>query len=1347
MKYIAVLSLLVFCIFQKTYGQHEVTWLTEEDGLTSNVATCVYKDHLGFIWIGTSYGLNVYTGKHFHHYKSDITDPHSLSDNQIFYISEDADSNLWVSTNIGLNRYVREKDHFKRYYTDTNDSSTISHNETRYHLTSRNGHFWFTSRDGLNKLIKSPKGDFTFKRYYFNSGKPGSKQKSKLSLFNLIEGDSGIIWLASWGKGLIKFNPEQDKFNFYMHRPSSDNGLPSNLLKSITRDRDGFIWIGSNKGFAILDPKTNTFKNDKNTPALNMSLRGIGDVNTLMCDNSGNMWVGRYSSLRIVNTKTFDLQNHVMNVAGEKMALINHIYQDNTGIVWVASGEEAIAKYDPNVDKFKEHYVTLKNKGEKDHIKSFAIDSNNNIWLATFENGLLKTDRAGNIMKRIANPNIRTRYIHHIVIDKQQRLWIGGLQGIEMFSLLDNTNTKTFIQEDKKAAKLEHNVIYKLVIDSRNWLWILTQEGVNYMNLNEEDLVVEDIPFDHNLLKNLDVYVDNNDDIVICGEGGAIFYSPEQGETHTLYYSPNNINGLSNYNVNCVVQDDEGYYWFGTNNGLNRYNKKTGEINTWYEKDGLGSALIYDIESFEKGIWIKTSKGLSQLTRKSGDIKNYTTVNGVPPKGSCLWKSGKEELYVSGESGYAFFKPAEIRDNKFVPKVYFTGFRANGQDVPIGDKSILKKHITCTRHITLHHDIRTLQFNFAALNYTLPRSNQYKYQLEGYDTAWHFLGNENKIILMNLAAGKYTLKVHGSNNDKVWSTKPAVMNITMLPPWWRTWQASSLTAIFLGLIVFFFRFFTQKKERLIAEMKKQKEINQMKFRFYTDMSHEIRTPLTLIQGPLKRILGFPNLHDSVRDNVRVIEKNTERLLQMVNNVLDIRKLELYGMELRPSDFDIISFTQQYITSLEGKEFELRFYANVKTLLVHMDMDAFDKILSNLLSNAVKYSPENGKIEVFINYEENCSGHRNKQAGTITIEVKDNGPGIPDEEKENIFNRFYRVKGRPDQTHKGFGIGLHLVKEAVNALEGEISVVSNAPSGCVFTVELPVEQKGLENIHHEQKINIDLGMPTLPNIFDNVKGADNKLLVVEDHKDLRNYIASVFSEEKIEIITARDGKEGVEKAREYIPDIIITDIMMPVMNGMELVHSLKNDNLTDHIPVIMLTAKSLVEDQVDGLKTGADDYLVKPFEESILKAKVSTLLKNREILQNKFRAGIVTWEKDKKEVGDLPEIQDNDGNKLFLDRAKEIIEKSYSSEDFNTQSLADELLITRRHLTRKFSGLTGMLPSDYIRDFRLQKAYDILQKNREITINELAYQNGFKSASHFSRVYKEKFGNRPSDFKR
>ncbi|MFP4060858.1 MAG: two-component regulator propeller domain-containing protein [Bacteroidales bacterium] len=1372
---------IIFILFQFSFllssEKYIFERLSEKEGLSSNDVTCVYQDHMGFIWIGTTNGLNLYTGENIFHYKYDISDTRSISNNFIFYISEDADSNLWISTSHGLNRYMREYDHFERYFSTPDDHATITFNKTRYHMLDSKGNFWLSSRKGLNKLEKKSDGTFFFKRYYPKVFEGNDYYESQLSLFNMIEDDQGNIWTGSWGGGLIMFNPKKETFTHYRHDPDNPFSISGNIVRHISFDNTGNMWIGTyTRGVNVFNPKTGIFLNYQNTPGLRKLMHNESNIVVLVPDKKDNLWIGGNSFLQVIDPEKFESlyyesTSNKENECEESLSvgLVRHIYEDQTGIVWVSTGDKAVLKYDPNKDKFSEFFVSLKNRGEKDHVNGFVIDSNKHVWLSTFENGLLKTSGKGDILERFVYPKINNRYINHIIKDKQERIWIGGLDGIELFSIDKNKITNYYKNGFVNAKSLEHKVINKFIIDKKNVLWILTQEGINFIDLNHEDLIIQQFKPDLNLEKIYDLFADDENSIVFCGQDGAAIHSPKDGETKYLFHDPGNPSSLSSVNVNCAIQDKDGYYWFGTNQGLNRYSRKTDDFDVWYEKDGLASAAIYDIEPSGNGVWVRTAKGISHLNIFTEVIKNYSNENGLPDKIKILWKSSDNSIYVAAESGYVCFNPSKIKDNPHVSNVCFTNLKVNGYDIPIGANSVLKKHVSLTDQLVLPYDRHHLQFSFSALNYTLPEQSQYMYFLEGYDTSWQYLGSENKVLLMNLSPGKYTLKVKGSNNDNVWNDNPAKMRITLLPPWWKSWWAYIIYAlIFLGL---FYLLYMVRKYRLQMEVQKlnarlQHENDQMKLHFFTNISHEFRTPLTLIKGALDQLKDKKyNEHpgNNAKGAYDIMYRNINRLLLLINQVIDLRKLDIGKLKLEPEQGDVIKFTRDIFNEFESlatrKDIRYTFTASHDTWKCWFDKDKLSKILYNLLSNALKYTQIGGTIELTLSlltgrevdkYPLNESKDSNLQEPVyLELKVLNSGKLIPPDEMNKVFERFYRLPGEIREEQGSMGIGLSLVQELVKLHDGEIKVTSEKNRGNCFTIILPLAEGKEKKINYEKRqvnrgIREDKYKVSIPGeeaVFAmnetkrelQVKGQPI-LLIIEDNEDISALLTSQF-DRSFKIIHAKNGKEGLEKAINIIPDIIISDIMMPVMDGIAFCIESKKHELTCHIPVILLTARSDVESRIKGIDKGADAYISKPYDAQLLKSHVFNLLENRRMLKKKFSGYGLEHEN----------LSLNNSNISFIEKVNFIIDKNLAKEEFNISFLAGELGMSSRQVHRKFKGLMEKSAAEYVRTYKLNQAAKLLLSNRTLSISEIAYNFGYKHNSHFTTSFKKHFGKSPSEY--
>ena len=509
---------------------------------------------------------------------------------------------------------------------------------------------------------------------------------------------------------MIKFDPINEKFKHFRHDPKNKNSISSNIVNNIAFDKSGKLWVGTfNAGVNIFDIHSETFQNYYNSPKLKNRMRNASNITTIECDKDSIIWLGGNNSLHVLNPASLEVflyRNSFDDQLGKKgnphTGRISHIYEDNNGIVWVASWEKTVEKYDPNKDMFSKFFIPLNNKGQKDHINGFAKGDDNILWLSTFENGLIKSTLTGEIVDRITYPRLHDKILNHLVMDKENRIWTGGLNGIEVYSTKTNKIEAYFTPNYDDYSGIKNTNIHKFMLDSRNVLWVLTRETVVYIDLNNNTFSIEKFQHELKIEKTIDIFEDNKGNIVLCGRGGVVFYEPGAHKLTHVLHETTNPGGLSNNVINCGEQDGDGYYWFGSNNGLNRYDLATGEVKVWYEKDGLASAFVHDLEIVGEEVWFRTLKGVTQLNCSNGKIRNYSSEHGLPDKIKIVWKSPHDELYISGEAGYIRFKPSEIKDEKKAPKVVFTNLKVNGQKVPIAENSILKKHIMLTGHIEIN---------------------------------------------------------------------------------------------------------------------------------------------------------------------------------------------------------------------------------------------------------------------------------------------------------------------------------------------------------------------------------------------------------------------------------------------------------------------------------------------------------------------------------------------------------------------------------------------------------------------------------------------------------------------
>ncbi len=1358
MKLLLTILLFLTTSLMVVSQSFEFNEITLEDGISSDEVTCVHQDIYGFIWFGTANGLNRFDGENFVQYKNDFNNEKSISNNFIWSITSDQDSNLWIGTKSGLNRYITKKDHFERYlYMEGNPSK----NSIRDLLVDHKGRLWVCSGYGLRGMMKNQHGGFEANEYFPDFEFKDSIRKQEWAFMTIVEDVNHQLWTGSWGGGLMLFQPEEGIFECYRHNPEDISSISSDLITTIKEMPDGKLWVGTfNRGLNLFDPVSGKFENYRNNLFIKQQLNANERIMSILCDKKQRNWIGTGNSLFIFNEgleKRLFARTGDINKSKEFSLvkdLIYDIYEDNAGLIWIASGSGGVDLYDTQKDKFSKYYRKLGKGGFRNFIKQIENDEKGNLWIATFGDGLVYANKEGDVIKRIRQPEIKSDLVNVIYLHKN-KLFCGTVNGLSVIQNPSETNHAIMHLE---APVLTNATIRSILIPKDNNVWIIADDNVIKLSLDGYETVEDKKDYSSLIRVPLGMQLDNNDNAVIYGRGGMVIEDPIKHTRTKLNYLPNDIkNGLCNNEVLAVQQDHQGNYWIGTMAGLTKYNKNEKLFTHYFEKDGLASQKITDLIVVDDEPWILSKSALMHIDQR-GVIKNYYRSDGLFINSSTISKTKNQSVYIGSEGGFYHFTPSDIKINKLKPDVYFTGLWINGvKKEP--DGKLLNKNILQTESIVVNYSEKVLRFSFAALNYTMPEKNNYQYKLVGYDTSWNNLETRNELTLMNLNPGKYALMVRGSNNDKIWSDKPAIMHIKVLPPWWRSWKMILASFVIMTMILFLWRMFIVKKERIISEMKSAKEINQLKLKFFTNISHEIRTPLTLILGPANSLLTKEKLSKTGMSYADSILRNAQRLLNLVNQVMDFRKIDAGEFRLNPSKTNVKQFIDDLLKSYsfesEKKKLNIKLVTKVENEgYAYIDKIVLDNILTNLISNAIKYTPENGTITVSVSWI-NGDGHVETKSHTKKLEIRvaDTGIGIEPEETERVFNRFFRSQGIMSSKIEGTGIGLHYVKEMVNLHKGDIKVLKNQPKGSVFVVSLPVlvddgiyagtKYVAVENEYHYNNEKEGVKKRNDLQILENL---ENKqvILVVEDGDEMRGYISDILYHAGFEVITAEDGEEGVKKTFEFLPDLVISDIMMPIKDGIEMCNELKSASKTSYIPVILLTAKTLVEDQLEGYKTGADAYLTKPFDENLLITVVGNVFTNRELIRKHVREQLL--ENDERNVNinkpkEEPQIKDIHE---FIHKVKGIIEQEYQDDQFNTEKLATKLLISRRHFTRKFTNLTGYNPSDFIREYRLMKARQIIKNTSDLHINEVGFKVGFKNASHFTQCYKERFGVTPSE---
>ncbi|MEJ2052733.1 MAG: ATP-binding protein [Calditrichaceae bacterium] len=959
--------------------------------------------------------------------------------------------------------------------------------------------------------------------------------------------------------------------------------------------------------------------------------------------------------------------------------------------------------------------------------------------------------------------------------------WAGGLN-------LFNEKTKKFkrfVYDETDDGSLGSNNIFDIMCDSDGDLWIATMGGgLDLYNYKTQQFkrYTTDFQEANKISDNWVEYLleSSTGEIWISTTTAVDIFDKDKQKFTTFRHDTSDPHSI-NYNGAIVLyEDSNNNIWAGTESGLNLFNREDSTFSYYQESDGLPNNTIKGIcEDDEGNLWLSTNFGLSKFINginhpQKAKFKNYNISDGLQGnefnnRSVCKGQDGM--LYFGGNNGFNAFKPEDIEQNLEFPKVILTNFLIFNKPVEIGGKdSPLQKHISLCNELGLSYNHSVFSIEYAALNFLKPDRNNYAFMLEGFDNNWNYVGNQRLATYTNLDAGEYIFKVKASNNEGIWNDAATTLKIIIVPPWWETSWAYFLYFIIAFTILYtIWRFQLNKariKHELILEQQhaeKLQELNRMKSRFFSNITHEFRTPLTLIMGPVKQFLS-EGVQDNFKDKCRMIIRNSEKLYQLINQLLELNKLEAGYIRLKARKVNIIPRLEKIILTfsalMDAENIKFQFIVirdpsqHDEALNIYIDPDKFDKIISNLLTNAIKFTPENGRIELILKEYRNHEIDNilsDYQDGSIEIIVKDTGKGIPEENLQKIFDRFYQVDTYSTSGIVGTGIGLSLVKELVELHHGNIKAESVTGQGTTFTVRLflgsdhlkpeeiviPLEKQTpdknlvISKYLRSQEEQLPSRSETNINV---ISKNGSHILIVEDNIDVLKYLNDSLNN-KYHIIKARTGREGIKKAVKHIPDLIVSDIMMPNMDGYEFCRQIKGDERTSHIPIIFLTARASKESKIKGLKTGADDYIGKPFEIKELEARIQNLIEQRQRLKAKFN----------RKAGLRPEeITESSLDKKFLEKALAIIEENISDPEFGVERFAREMALSRVQLYRKVRALTGQTASEFIRTVRINRAAQLLKQKTD-NIGQIAFFVGFNSPSYFSKCFYKQFGIYPSNY--
>ena len=1351
------------------------------EGLSEKSVTCMLQDRKGFIWFGTRNGLNRYDGVAFKIYEFIYGDSTSLSGNFINSLVEDSVGNIWVGTmDAGLNLYDRARDIFIRYQPNAGDPNSLSDNWISDLYRDSHNNLWIgTEKEGLDLLEP---GSTIFQHFKRDPNRAQSLINNHVRV--TFEDAKLNLWVGTYGGGLDLFDRKQNRFIHHRHDPTDETSISSDYLYSYLTDSDGNTWVGTREGLNLIIPGEQGFTFKRYKPNI-MDPTGLihNIVLSVAEDNEGRLWIGMENgALTIYDKKAEKFTNFwpdPLDPTSIGSNSIWSIFADNMGTIWMGARNRGINKWDQYHTKFVHHILPPSgdHKLANNDVLCFVEDKTGNLWIGTDGGGLNYLDRKTNRYTHYVHDpqnskSLSSNSVISLELDSYGDLWIGTWEGgLNRF----NKNEGTFhhyYHNPGNPKSIGSNYVFSIFEDSDRKLWVgAFYEGLDLYDRKSDSFIhyKRDIndptAIGHNRV--FTMYEDSKKNLWIGTEGGGLIHMDRGNEKPiftTYRHNPNDSTSLSSNLINAIYEDSRNNLWIGTWVGLNKFDYQSRTFEAFRKEDGLADNVVYGIvEDTDGNFWVSTNQGISKFDPVKILFENYNTADGLQAqefiRGSFL-KSKSGEFFFGGVNGFNSFFPKEILDNPYVPPVYITNFWIYNDLIRPGINSPLKSNITETETIVLTYNQNEFSFEFAALNYSQAFKNTYSYFLEGYDKTWRFSGTQRKATYAKVPPGEYTFRVKATNNDGIWNEKGAFLKIIVNPPWWKSWWAYSVYAVTIVALFLWYRQNLINRERLRNDLKlehleltKMQEMDKLKSYFFANISHEFRTPLTLILSPIRDMFAGNFKGDAKKQYLMVI-RNGERLLRLINQLLDLSKLGAGSMKLKASQLDIVNFLKPIVSAFDSyaqkAQVKFKFEYPLAPVMVYLDADKFEKIITNLLSNAFKFTRE-GEIRLSVRIVGPVQDKNLNQASDNKVEVavEDSGAGIPQEYISSIFDHFYQVAHHSNS--EGTGIGLSLTKELVELHKGKIMVESEVGKGSTFKVILLLGKDHLKEAEIDDSDGpifasdktfagvepVAIGnLPQFEALADTRLADRPRILIIEDNIDMRTYIRQSLDTYYL-ITESGDGKDGLRKSLEIIPDLIISDVMMPGMDGVELCRSLKTNIYTSHIPVILLTAKADLESKIEGLETGADEYLSKPFNSYELQVRSKNLIRSREILRKRFT-------ESKKLILEPKEISITSLDEKFLKNVLQIIEKNISDSDFKVETLGKELDMDHMPMYRKIKALTGQTAVEFIRTIRLKRAAQLL-KQQKLTVAEVTYNVGFNDLQYFRSCFKKQFGVSPSEY--
>lgn len=1290
-----------------------------ENGISNNSVECSIQDDDGFLWFGTINGLNRFDGYTFKTFYHDPGDSTSVGSNFIRCLYSDSHGIIWVGTNKGVYTFNKIPEKFDHV------PSLPKGNATQI-ISDAKGVFWFI----INSSVYSYHPETGKVKLYPMDGREPVAN-------SIVVTPDQVLWVSTSSGCIKKFVPASDSFYTYSIYKGGADPLSSSIEKIYPVNDSSFLIGTKSEGVKVFDTKSMTYRD-----IITINQEGTGIyVRTFIRRNENEFWIGTETGIYIYNSRNGSvahLQREYDNPYSISDNVIHAFCQDREGGLWIGTYLGGLNYLPEKYVFFEKLFPRLKSPSLSGNaVHEICKDRFGNFWIGTEDGGVDKVDRQNKAFTSFTpSPSKGSISYHNIhgLLATGDELWVGTFEhGLDVLNILTGRVVRHY-NAGPGEHQLKSNFIITIFQTRAHEILIGTAGGLFTYNRNTDDFSL--VP---GLGSRIQALLEDDQGILwSCTQGeGIYYYNPQNKEYGRFRYDPANMNSLIDNHVNGIFQDSRNNLWMATEGGLCKYEKKTGTFTRYTTKDGLPGNLLFRIlEDAKNNLWISSAKGLVCFNPDTKSIKTYKQSNGLLSDQFNYNSSFKDTdgmIYFGSVKGLIGFNPEQFLKDTSVPPVYITGIQINNQEFRVGDShSPLKESITYTREIELPFDQSTISIDFAALSYTVPEMNEYAYKLEGLDKDWTHLKANRKAYFTKLPAGKYTFKVKGSNSSGIWNEKEASIEINIRPPYWASPLAYVLYAlVIISLAYIIIRYYVgraaernARKIELLA-MEKEREIYHAKIEFFTNVAHEIRTPLTLIKLPLDKLMQGQNEHPAIIENLRTMDRNTNRLIDLTNQLLDFRKTETDKFSLNFVKTDVSDLLREIFANFqpaaEEKNISFRLELPRIPLQAFVDPEALRKILNNLINNAIKYAGAKVVVRLL---------PFNSEDTVFSIEIRNDGFIIPYDQKEKIFQPFYRLKETEKQP--GTGIGLPLARSLAELHKGVLDLKKPDNGINIFLLVLP--------IHQDQEFvlqNDEAGDGVLnesPSVEKGVDPSKPVILFVEDNKEILDFVCREFQYEYT-VRKALNGMQALEVLRDENVQLIISDIMMPLMDGLDLCKALRADLAYNHIPIILLTAKNTLHSKIEGLEVGADAYIEKPFALEYLKAQVSNLLSNRAKIKEYFASSPLVH---------IKSIGYSKADKNFLEQLDAFIQQNLTNMDIDVDNLARLMNMSRATFYRKIKALSNLTPHELINLSRLQKAAQLLADG-DYKVYEVAGMVGYSLASNFARDFHKQFGMTPSEY--